>query len=502
MRGKTLRDFSKVNKWILVLIAGMVLLTTTVAGAEEWHVYKNGTGDYPTIQAAIDDPNTVDGDIITVHKGTYKENIDFKGKAITVRSDKGAAFTTLDGSQNGCVVAFRSGEGPNSVLDGFTITKGSGEVLGDDTTYTWGGGISCTNSSSPLITNCTISGNSADFGGGISCYLYCEPRITNCSINNNKAVYLGGGISLYARCMAVFYNCDINDNSAGFGGGIYCYFSNPQLIDSMIIGNSAGSDGGGIVFYVHPYANPPTGVINCTISGNSAVERGGGIFAVDTDRVRIANSIISDNSADLGGAIYFYLQTRPLQILNCTIRSNLAHNGGGGILFSTFSDGPTIRNSILWNNTVDGSPNDVLLDHENSSLTIDYSDFNPDYITGIGILIEGSGNINLPPLLSANDHLQSGSPCIDQGTSSGVPKHDFEGDPRLSFVGGDDMPDMGADEFYVFIDCDPDAEWKNHGQYVKCVAGEVKVLVSEGIIDQEEGDAINSEAKRSDIGKK
>lgn len=50
--------------------------------------------------------------------------------------------------------------------------------------------------------------------------------------------------------------------------------------------------------------------------------------------------------------------------------------------------------------------------------------------------------------------------------------------------------------------CDPNAIWKNHGEYVRCVAHEVKELVNTGLITQEVGDVLVSSAAQSDIGKK
>ena len=49
--------------------------------------------------------------------------------------------------------------------------------------------------------------------------------------------------------------------------------------------------------------------------------------------------------------------------------------------------------------------------------------------------------------------------------------------------------------------CDPDDDWKNHGQYQRCVTGEVEVLVNSGVISTDDGDAIISEAAQSDTGK-
>jgi hypothetical protein len=50
--------------------------------------------------------------------------------------------------------------------------------------------------------------------------------------------------------------------------------------------------------------------------------------------------------------------------------------------------------------------------------------------------------------------------------------------------------------------CDPNAEWRNHGQFVRCVAHETDVLIEAGILTQEEGDALINSAAQSDVGKK
>ena len=95
--------------------------------------------DYSTIQAGINAANN--GDIVLVEEGTYFENINYRGKAITVASrfliDDSTSHinnTIIDGSQpnnpdSGSVVYFVSGEDTNSVLCGFTITGGTGTFI-------------------------------------------------------------------------------------------------------------------------------------------------------------------------------------------------------------------------------------------------------------------------------------------------------------------------------------------------------------------------------------
>ena len=116
----------------------LLILITIPSLPDTLHV----PNDYPTIQAAIN--AATGGDMVVVAPGTYVENIDFLGKAISVTSELGSFFTTIDGGRQGSVVRFNNSEGPGSVLQGFRITNGSG----------WegrGGGVYCGEGCSPGI---------------------------------------------------------------------------------------------------------------------------------------------------------------------------------------------------------------------------------------------------------------------------------------------------------------------------------------------------------------
>ncbi len=85
---------------MLILVA---VIAATSTYAAEFHVKLDGTGDFASIQEAID--ASVDGDEIIVHPGTYYENVRFNGKNITLRSedptDWGAVEKTIiDGSRH------------------------------------------------------------------------------------------------------------------------------------------------------------------------------------------------------------------------------------------------------------------------------------------------------------------------------------------------------------------------------------------------------------------
>ena len=164
-------------------ILATVTILSPIAAADQLTV----PDEYETIQDAIDASSN--GDLILVGPGTYMESIDFRGKAIAVRSFSGADETVIDGSQAGSsVVHFWNFEGQDSILDGFTITGGSGS---NSAGMQRGGGI-FVQSSSPTIRNCRIKGNQAGAGGGVAAWT-ASPWLFDCVIEDNSAYASGTG---------------------------------------------------------------------------------------------------------------------------------------------------------------------------------------------------------------------------------------------------------------------------------------------------------------------
>ena len=108
----------------IAVVIAILSLISSIGFSKTIHV----PGDYTKIQEAID--AATDGDTVLVKPGTYVENIDFNGKAITVISDQGADVTVIDGNQAGSVVTFCSYEGQRSILVGFTIKNGKADING------------------------------------------------------------------------------------------------------------------------------------------------------------------------------------------------------------------------------------------------------------------------------------------------------------------------------------------------------------------------------------
>ena len=156
----------------------VVMMLVGVIEAATLHV----PGGYGTIQAAIDD--ACDGDTVIIAPGVYtgdgNRDIEFRGKAITVRSVDPNDWTIVENTVIDCEgdpcephrgFRFGDGEEPNSVLEGVTITNGYGPE--EEMFFSWldkgptGGGIFC-DGTRPTIRRCIITACKAQLWGSRS----------------------------------------------------------------------------------------------------------------------------------------------------------------------------------------------------------------------------------------------------------------------------------------------------------------------------------------------
>jgi parallel beta-helix repeat protein len=212
--------------------------------------------------------------------------------------------------------------------------------------YWGGGGISCADNSNAEIFGNTISGNSSPWGhgGGISCS-YSSPTIQENTISGNSTLnnYDGGGIFIYGS-NAVISDNTISENSASrSGGGIYCSGSNPTLTGNTLSENSCASgDGGG----VYVTGSSPQ-IASNAIKGNTATQNGGGIYWSGSTSSQLEDNEISRNAALNGNGGGVYLSSTSPSFVNQTLADNTALLGGG--LYATGSS-PLVKNAILWGN--------------------------------------------------------------------------------------------------------------------------------------------------------
>lgn len=229
---------------------------------------------YPTIQGAINISTT--GDTVLVSPGVYFENINFRGKRITVASQYILTAnldiinqTIIDGSQptdsdSGSVVRIISGEDSLAALFGFTIRNGVGTLIPGSFA---GGGILVSNSSNPRIRFNIIRNNNALVGAGIA-------------VKNSRPI--------------IEYNA-FTQNSSRDGGGLWLESSWIQVNHNVIHANIA--------------------------------ERNGGAIFIQDSYAIFANNSITNNSSPLCGGIY--CNGGLWEIINCNFYQNQVANFNG-----------------------------------------------------------------------------------------------------------------------------------------------------------------------------
>lgn len=358
--------------------------------------------DQPAIQAAIN--AALDGDTVLVAPGRYQENINFSGKNITVAShyllDGDPNFieaTVIDGNSPSnprvasCVLIV-SGEDANAVLQGFTITNGTGTVWRDIHNGRWyreGGGI-LVELSSPTIKNNLIINNEAVDKTGVS-------------------TAGGGAIRVGDGNPQILFNV-IMSNRGLYGPGIVLNYTGAIIRNNLICANTGGREYGGSGIWVYNYGSAPKIIENNTIVANRSLGPGGrgGAMLIWSATVTVRNNIIWANIQSRGGPIALT---------------------GGGRANITYSD---IEGGWSSGRGLSGTAGNINID--------------PVFVEA------GHWDDNGTPADTSDDfwvegdyHLQWNSPCITAGDPAYTPdpnEKDVDGEPRV--IGT--RIDMGMDE--------------------------------------------------------
>ncbi len=360
-----------------MLVCCAIIVLAFTAPAATYVVEPDGSGDFPTIQTAIDASS--DGDVIELADGIFagdgNRDIDFAGRAVTVRSQSGDPETCViecGGSEadphRGFI--FQTDEGPGSVIEGITVTHGWADY--------YGGGIFCDGDASPTVLNCVLLDNEAAMGGGMCGGILST--LTGCSFIGNESVR-GGGL---ARAWAtILTDCEFLGNEARYGGGIY----------------------------IRSYCSPT--LTGCAFTGNSALHSGGALHIEMRSNPVLRHCTLTGNSAPIGGAIEISIECSP-SFVNCTLWGNSCTYTGvvtcGELCYVTFD------------NTIIGhSPQGEAVTCWDSDATLTccdvYRNAGGDWVGCLAGQYGVNGNICEDPLFCLDEHpdapytLHENSPC-------------------------------------------------------------------------------------------
>ena len=179
------------------------------------------------------------------------------------------------------------------------------------------------------ITGDALSGltlNANSFGSVLDIASSATVSLSHLTLTGGSSTK-GGGI--LASGNINLNNCTISGNTVSdSGGGIYSNGGSLSLTQSTVSGNSAHQIGGGV------YANGGSLTFTqSTVSGNSARQSGGGVYA-NGGSLTLTQSTITENIGEgIGGGIHANSGT--VIVTDSTISENQANIKGGGVYVSS-----------------------------------------------------------------------------------------------------------------------------------------------------------------------
>ncbi len=431
----------------LILASAAILLACPSAPAQTTiHI----PADQPTIQAGIDAAQN--GDTVLVSPGTYFENIDFKGKAITVTSSAGAASSIIDGSKGTlAVVIFHSGELRNSVLSNLTVQYGVPESRTTKDLYE--GGIDIRDASPTILNNLILNNpcvgiNAQDGYPLIQGNTIRGTTVDGCIFNYGDPIAISGSSTLGAIPYPEVVGNLVENNQTGLTAPISAEVADGVVIRNNIIRNNSADGFAGVEIYGSGFFL--NNIVTGNREGDSLVGTGGyGNGSLTTSvgpfLVVVEGNVFANNYAPQDANTYqntgaeFAVGAYESQLL---VINNIIYND----LVTPIPTAPAftcVGTGNFWNTTP------VVLDHN-----LIYDKTKAAYY-GCPDQTGTYGNLSADPLFvnvaNGDFHLKSGSPAIDAGNNSApqIPSTDLDGNPRVQDATGLGYPvvDIGAYEY-------------------------------------------------------
>ncbi|MEC7241944.1 MAG: hypothetical protein VXW32_11995 [Myxococcota bacterium] len=256
-----------------------------LASAAELSVEQDGSGQYTTIQSALNE--ALPGDVIHVGPGTYTEALWMDAVPIELRSSEGAENTIVDASGWAAAITFSEGVGEDTVVEGFTLVNPLGRGL-------------IIRQGSPTLIGLAMEGlGSSELDGG--------------------AVWIQGGAPR-------FESCEFRENIGARGGAVFVEDAELRLVDCSFDENEA--EEGGAIYGERVFLSDIAGEYDFNVSTESGgAVRLNGPFDASFDSGRFWSNFTSAN----GGAVASYGEGDRLDFRDVSFISNESHYNGGAV---------------------------------------------------------------------------------------------------------------------------------------------------------------------------
>lgn len=324
----------------------------------------DGTGDFPTIQAALFAASP--GDTILLENGVYRgdgnRDANFYGKTVLFRSVSGepnACVIDCEASETDLHRAFDMG-GPGAMIEGLTIRNGCATTGGAVRSLSGspvfrncrfesnraidgpGGAVVCVGGSASFV-DCVFdenhSGGSLHAAGGAVAAAQTEIEWVRCVFTGNgcsRESWNGGGALHIEDESASLIECEFRENEAPAGGAVVLVSTGTTMSKCAFLRNRAVTGG---ALYLQTIG-VEVEMDECRFGENQAELGGGAIFASCFDGATITRSTFTRNSASAGGALSWNscAPNTPAVWEECTFIENEASTGGGAIRFQGLGD--------------------------------------------------------------------------------------------------------------------------------------------------------------------
>lgn len=254
-------------------------ISVNVTSINVFCIYNNRTQEgFTTIQGAINDNDTLNGDIIILNDGFYAENV-VLNKTVTIKPAD-SSLVTITGADLSLAIFTITSSGSGSVISGLTLT----------------GSEACYAIFLNATTNCNICGNVIS-GSDSGIYLFLS---NNNTIRGNSLIDTNYGLVLYNSTNNILsgnyltgndygiylgdsnYNLIIENNATDNWDAINLFTSiNNSILNNTIIGSWIGN-------YIY-LSN------NTVISGNNFEENGVGICYYDSNNTTFSGNNFTGN---------------------------------------------------------------------------------------------------------------------------------------------------------------------------------------------------------------
>ena len=440
----------------MTMVLGLALMVTAVATATTYRICPDGSGDFETIQEALDVVAAGDSIALCDAVFTGPGNVDLlidssHHNGIVIHSESGnpeACIIDCNGSptdpHRGMRISFVDS---TFVLKQFTLRNawvadhaGGGIYFAGSSCrvdscifetcagqHEHGGGGSYIQMGTPTFTHCTWRGNSAPYGAGVRTFTHVSQPLhatfIDCVFEDNHASIDGGAVycGLYGAsanaAIQTFEDCDFIGNTAVENGGAI-YHDSPNggslHIDQCTFAenSAANHDGGGVL--VRDEGNIAASVF-CS---NTAAGEGGGLL-IDGANCHVSESVFYGNAAATGGAVFVSEHSSNALIDGCTLSDNDAPVAAGIRVLQPLE----VSNTII----AFGAQGEAVSCEGAGSLTLTCSDvFGNDGGAGCAAPFIGiDHNIALDPRFCDRDcdqlYLCNTSPCApDNNPSCGL----------------------------------------------------------------------------------